>query len=213
MNAKKREKTHFPGSEDISPGPPVLFIMGSGGFAKELRSYFQTTFSDEYVIHLVDKRKGSGIISLSQYYKNHRAGRSIMGVGKPEIKKKILTQIKEPFITFIHPQAITIQANIGRGVVIAPGAVIAPNATVHDHVLINYNATIGHDAIINPLAVVSPNASVGGFCKIGEGAYIGSGAQIREHLQVGRGSVVGMGAVVTKDIPPGVVAKGVPARW
>jgi sugar O-acyltransferase (sialic acid O-acetyltransferase NeuD family) len=178
-----------------------------------LRAYFRTTFSSEYVIHLVDKRRGSDIISLSQYYKNHKSGRSIMGTGKPAIKRKMLTQIKEPLITFIHPQAVTIQANIGRGVVIAPGSVIAPNATIGDHVLINYNATIGHDAVVGALAVVSPNASVGGFCKIGDGAYVGSGAQIRENLTIGKGATVGMGAVVTKDIPPGVVAKGVPARW
>src|SRR5262245_47711234 len=46
--------------------------------------------------------------------------------------------------------------------------------------------------------------------RIGEGAWIGSGAIVMAN--VGRHSVLGAGSVVTKPIPDGVVAAGVPAR-
>jgi acetyltransferase-like isoleucine patch superfamily enzyme len=46
--------------------------------------------------------------------------------------------------------------------------------------------------------------------RIGEGAWIGSAAVVM--ADVGRHSVVGAGSVVTKPIPDGVVAAGVPAR-
>ncbi len=46
--------------------------------------------------------------------------------------------------------------------------------------------------------------------RIGEGAWIGSAAVIM--ADVGRHAVVGAGSVVTKPIPEGVVAAGVPAR-
>ena len=45
---------------------------------------------------------------------------------------------------------------------------------------------------------------------IGRGAWLGTNAVVM--ADVGQGSVIGAGAVVTRPIPPGVVAAGVPAR-
>ena len=44
------------------------------------------------------------------------------------------------------------------------------------------------------------------------GASIGSGATIMCGVTIGEGALVGAGSLVTKDIPPGTVAYGVPAR-
>jgi acetyltransferase-like isoleucine patch superfamily enzyme len=46
--------------------------------------------------------------------------------------------------------------------------------------------------------------------RIGDGAWIGNGAVVM--ADVGRHAIVGAGAVVTRPIPDGVVAAGVPAR-
>lgn len=45
------------------------------------------------------------------------------------------------------------------------------------------------------------------------GASIGSGAVIRCGVTIGAGAMVGAGAVVTRDIPPGEVWAGNPARF
>ena len=47
---------------------------------------------------------------------------------------------------------------------------------------------------------------------VGKGASIGSGAVIMCGIKIGAGALVGAGAVVTKDVAPGVVVAGVPAR-
>jgi maltose O-acetyltransferase len=47
---------------------------------------------------------------------------------------------------------------------------------------------------------------------IGNNAWLGGGAIILPGVTIGEDTVVGAGAVVTKDIPPGVVAAGNPAR-
>ena len=48
--------------------------------------------------------------------------------------------------------------------------------------------------------------------EIGDDAFIGSDSLLRAPLKVGKGAITGGGSVVTKDVPDGMVAVGVPAR-
>ena len=47
---------------------------------------------------------------------------------------------------------------------------------------------------------------------IGNGAFIGSDTILRAPITVGEGAYTGAGSVVTKDVPPGKLAVGLPAR-
>jgi maltose O-acetyltransferase len=47
---------------------------------------------------------------------------------------------------------------------------------------------------------------------VDDDVFIGSSVLILKGVKIGRGSVVASGSVVTRDIPPGVVAGGNPAR-
>jgi len=48
--------------------------------------------------------------------------------------------------------------------------------------------------------------------RIGHRAWIGSGAILLPGIVVGNDAVVGAGAIVTRDVPPGAVVAGNPAR-
>jgi maltose O-acetyltransferase len=47
---------------------------------------------------------------------------------------------------------------------------------------------------------------------LGDNVWLGGGAIVCPGVTIGDDTVVGAGAVVTRDLPAGVVAAGVPAR-
>jgi acetyltransferase-like isoleucine patch superfamily enzyme len=47
---------------------------------------------------------------------------------------------------------------------------------------------------------------------IGAGAQIGVNVTILPYVHIGAGALIGSGSVVTRDIPPGTVAYGNPAK-
>jgi len=53
---------------------------------------------------------------------------------------------------------------------------------------------------------------VGGPVVIEDYVYIGPRAIILPNVHIGRGAVVAAGSLVSKDVDPGIVVKGVPAR-
>jgi bifunctional UDP-N-acetylglucosamine pyrophosphorylase/glucosamine-1-phosphate N-acetyltransferase len=48
--------------------------------------------------------------------------------------------------------------------------------------------------------------------RVGQNAFLGVDTMLVAPVEVGEGSKTGAGAVVTKDVPPGKLAVGVPAR-
>jgi len=119
-------------------------------------------------------------------------------------------------------------SQIGAFVEIQRGATIGKRCKVSSHtficegVHIDDECFIGHGVMfINDRApaAVNPDGSLKGkddwTCEethIRKRANIGSGAVIMCGVEIGEGALVGAGAVVTKDVKPGEVVAGVPAR-
>lgn len=104
------------------------------------------------------------------------------------------------------------------------------NISVGDNFYANMNCTIldctkvtiGHNVLFGPnVGLYSPNHPIdveernAGYERalpivIGDNVWIGGSVTIIPGVTIGENSIIGAGSVVTKDIPPNVVAAGVP---
>ena len=120
---------------------------------------------------------------------------------------------RERFETIIHPSAvISIAARIGAGCAIMANSVICSEANVEDHVIVLQNSSVNHHSKIGRLATISAGVTVLGGVEVGENAFISGGVSIAPYIKVGAGALIGLGSSVIRDVVPGTVVAGSPAR-
>jgi acetyltransferase-like isoleucine patch superfamily enzyme len=109
------------------------------------------------------------------------------------------------------------RAKIGKNCKISSHAFICEGVTIQDNVFIGHNVTFINDKYpkaVNPYGNLQTEADWSVMpILIEEGASIGSSVTILCEVTIGTGATVGAGSVVTKDIPPGEVWTGNPARF
>lgn len=141
----------------------------------------------------------------------------LLAIGSGAVRRRIdatLSAAGFAPMTLIDPQAtIGTDIRLGPGAIICSGARLETNIETGRHVHISENCTIGHDAVLADYVTAFPQAAIAGNVTIGAGTTIGTQAAIIQGLAVGADVMVGAGAVVIREVPDGVTAVGVPARY
>jgi acetyltransferase-like isoleucine patch superfamily enzyme len=113
---------------------------------------------------------------------------------------------------------VEVQKNafIGRNCKISSHTFICEGVTIEDDVFIGHGVTFINDTYPRATAqdgrlqteadwAVEPTL-------VKKGASIGSGSTILAKVTIGEKAIIGAGSVVTKDVPPGAIVAGNPAK-
>lgn len=116
-------------------------------------------------------------------------------------------------LTAVHRTAfIATDAVLGPGTQVCGNASVSALSRVGRGCIINTAAIVDHECEISDGVHIMPGAHLAGCVRVGRCATIGTGAVVLPWLKIGEGSMVGAGAVVVKDVRPGEVVVGNPAR-
>lgn len=137
-----------------------------------------------------------------------------LAIGDNQARRALDQQLKPASPVVIHPAAwVDPSARLAPGTLVCAGAVIQAEAVVGRHAIVNTGASLDHDCVLGDYVHVAPGARLAGSVKVGEGALLGVSSAFLPGVRIGAWATVGAGAAVVGDVPEGVVARGVPARW
>lgn len=210
--------------------PLPILIYGAGCFGREVAWLAERCRDPSYrvVAFLSDSAKrgqlvrGRPVLTPSDARDRWPNAAVALGEGDGRLRERFAERCDAlglRLATLVHPNVEMDCGSIrvGEGTVICAGNILTVDVTLGRCVQINLGCTVGHDAILEDFVTLAPGVHVSGWVTIKGGAYIGTGAVTVNGaeggpLVIGERAVVGAGAVVTKDVPPGEMWVGVPAR-
>ncbi|WP_296312525.1 acetyltransferase [Winogradskyella sp. UBA3174] len=202
-----------------------IYIIGSGGFAKEVYCLIDAINSKNHTFNIcgfIDKSDtiqdeifGLPIINENTFLQSHNLVDLAIGIGDPQIIRKLKTIYNNyNFPNLIHPNfnGYLKEIKLGKGNIITSGCNFTCDIKIGSLNVFNLNVTLGHDSVIGDCNVVNPGVNLSGGIKIGDNNLIGSGATVLQNLNIGSNSILGASSLLTKDLSSNTLSIGIPSK-
>lgn len=207
-------------------GKKKLYIIGAGGFGRQLESYLDQHTKEKVDWELMGyiddnpnalKNVGSDyqILGNVHTYDFQEGDMVLIAIADLKAKMKIVELLRNnvTFFTYVSDTALVGKnVKLGEGSIICPGAKIGSNVSIGEFCIINLDTIIGHDSTIGKNNSIMPHVDVGGGSIIGNNIFMGTKATISPRLNVVDNTHIGVGAVVIKDVLEPGTYFGNPAR-
>lgn len=212
---------------DSNSESTAIVLIGAGGLGRELLNYVLEAIRPSPHLRVkgfLDDNAGAlngydcpfPILGSILDYAIESQDRLVMAIGDPVKRAELIRKMEARggrFMTVTHPTAyVAANATVGNGCIVGPFCAVGSNAKVGAHVMLTWYSSLAHDAVCHPFAVLSPYSTANGAAVIEEGVFLGTHAVIHPMIRVGAWSKVASGSVVYRDVPPGSLALGNPAK-
>ncbi len=202
-------------------------MFGTGGFAREVAGIVESHglynstflgFIDDNPDRHFQTINGYPVLGGQDWLCNQREAIAVfLGVGNPETRYRIVSKLKKFSCVFfpilIHPNVVMGRdVECGEGSIICAGNILTCNIQIGCFVNLNLDCTVGHDTSIDDFSTIAPGVHISGNVKIERGCDLGTGASIIQGVSIGASVILGAGAVVSRNLPEGATAVGVPAK-
>jgi sugar O-acyltransferase (sialic acid O-acetyltransferase NeuD family) len=208
---------------------PVLFLGASTAFfeIQEIIHDINRVEPSHQIVGVLDddpERHGTQVDGVPvlgplELARDHPDADLVFGIGSHGtrlIRHRIIDRLAIPderFIRLVHPAAkVYPSASIGPGSIVHSGVVLANDVVLDGFNVVTFGALLGPYVHLDRYAMVTSLAIVLSRVVVGAAAFIGAGACLQDGIRVGPGALVGMAAAVYRDVDPGAVVLGNPAK-
>jgi sugar O-acyltransferase (sialic acid O-acetyltransferase NeuD family) len=204
-----------------------LIIVGAGGFGRETLAWARQSvqferdwtikgFIDDNIHALQGKDTPAAVLSTVTDYEPSAEDVFVCAIGIPELKRRcceLLLTRGARFTSVIHRTAVIgNNVELRDGVIMCPYSVASANNRLGFGVALNLHATVDHDASVGDWSQINCHCDLTAGVIVGKSVFLGSRVSVIPGKTIGDEAYIGAGAVVTRNVPPGAKAYGVPAR-
>ena len=203
----------------------ILGIYGASGLGREVnivaRKINAIENRWEKIIYIDDNESITDVLGVPSYTFKKACElfpdlEVSIAIGEPKTRQVVYEKVKDSGVklaTLIHPGVyIDETSKIGDGVTVCEGVTTTSCVVLEDNVYVQPHAVIGHDIHIGKHSIVGSNAEIGGANIIGERVFIGFMVGTLQGLKIGDDVEISAGSIVFRDIEPGMIVMGNPAR-
>lgn len=203
-----------------------LYLIGAGGCGREVYNMILDSpefmsqwniigFLDDTEDPLKGKECGLKVVGSIEDFIPSGQDELLMCIAEPTAKKRLVSKLKNrgcKFASYISPWASLGRYNsLGEGVIIYGGFSMSVNVRLGSFVTL-LSSGLGHDVEVGDFSTIAGDCSILGHAKIGQEVFLGNNVKVAPHITIGDQARVNIGSVVVRDVKPGAVMFGNPAR-